>query len=119
MRVPPGQPVRRKGRRSSLGEEFFLLRWRNCTEFPTPEREYVFAPPRKWRFDFAWSAQKVAVEIEGGVWSGGRHTRPATFEADCEKYNEAAILGWRVLRFSTEMVLTGEASRTAARLFAP
>ena len=68
-------------------------------------REYRFAPPRKWRFDFAWKADKVAVELEGGTWSGGRHTRGAGFEDDCEKYNEATRLGWRVLRFTSSMLV--------------
>jgi len=66
--------------------------------------EYRFAPPRRWRFDFAFPAARVAVEVEGGTWSGGRHVRGAGFEADCEKYNRAALLGWRVLRFTPEMI---------------
>jgi very-short-patch-repair endonuclease len=61
--------------------------------------EYRFHPTRKWRFDFAWPAQKVAVEVEGGVYGRGRHVRPAGFIADCEKYNTAAHDGWLVLRF--------------------
>ena len=66
------------------------------------EREYRFAPPRHWRFDFAWPAVKLAVEIEGGVWSRGRHTRGKGFIADCDKYNAATMLGWRVLRFTRQ-----------------
>lgn len=61
--------------------------------------EHRFHATRRWRFDFAWVAQRVAVEVEGGVWSGGRHTRGAGFVADARKYNEAVRLGWRVLRF--------------------
>jgi hypothetical protein len=53
---------------------------------------------RRWRFDFAWPGQRVALEVEGGVFSRGRHVRPQGFIADCEKYNAAAIQGWRVLR---------------------
>ena len=51
-----------------------------------------------WRFDFAWPAVQVAVEVEGGVWSGGRHVRPAGFLEDVRKYNIAAMMGWTVLR---------------------
>lgn len=60
--------------------------------------EYRFAPPRRWRFDYAWPAHKVALEVEGGVWTGGRHTRAVGFMKDMEKYNEAACLGWRIVR---------------------
>lgn len=68
------------------------------------QREYVFAPPRKWRFDFAFVDRLLAVEIEGGTWTGGRHTRGAGFENDCEKYAEAILRGWRVFRFTADMV---------------
>lgn len=71
---------------------------------PTPEREFRFHDTRKWRFDFAWPDQKIAVECEGGAWSGGRHTRGAGFIADCEKYNAAALQGWRVFRFTKDMI---------------
>ena len=51
------------------------------------EREFRFAPPRRWRLDFAWPAVRVAVEIEGGIWrpGGGAHSRPANIERDAEK----------------------------------
>lgn len=69
-----------------------------------PAREYQFHPERRWRFDFAYPQEKVAVEVEGGIWSNGRHTRGYGFEADCVKYNEAALAGWRVIRVSPKMV---------------
>jgi hypothetical protein len=53
---------------------------------------------RKWRFDFAFPCSLVALEVEGGVWTGGRHTRGSGFVKDIEKYNTAATLGWLVLR---------------------
>lgn len=62
--------------------------------------EHRFAPPRRWKFDFAMIAERIAVEIEGGSWSGGRHTRGDGFLKDMEKYNAAVLLGWRVLRYS-------------------
>jgi very-short-patch-repair endonuclease len=80
-----------------------------------PECEVDFAPGRKWRFDFAWPERKLAVEVEGGTWSGGRHTRGDGFERDCEKYNAAALLGWTVLRFTTAMVDDGRALETIER----
>lgn len=60
--------------------------------------EHKFHPLRRWRFDRAWPERQVAVEIEGGVWTRGRHVRPQGFINDCEKYNAAALRGWLVLR---------------------
>jgi len=90
---------------SSALEELFLgllAQWRcaGLLDLDQPVREYRFAPPRRWRFDFAWPFRHFAVEIEGGAFTGGRHGRGAGFEADLQKYNAAVIAGWRVLRFS-------------------
>ena len=75
---------------------------------PRPIEEFRFSK-RRWRFDLCWPVRKLAVEIEGGTWSRGRHTRGKGFAADCIKYNEAALLGWHVLRVTTEMVEDGTA----------
>jgi len=77
-------------------------------------QEHRFHDVRKWRFDFAWTAQKVALEIEGGAWTGGRHTRGAGFIADMLKYNTATELGWRILRFTPDQVRTTETARMIA-----
>lgn len=96
---------------ASSGEEMFSVHCR-CYKL-TPEREYVFAPPRKFRFDFAWPDMRLAVEIEGGTLFGkSRHSRGAGFVRDCEKYNLATLAGWSVLRFTTEMVQSGNAIDT-------
>jgi hypothetical protein len=90
----------------SPGEEMFALHCR--AEFHPvnqPEREYKFHPTRKWRFDFAWPNQMIAVEVEGR----GRHQSFGGFEADAEKYNSAALLGWRVFRYTPAMVKSGSA----------
>ena len=63
-----------------------------------PLLEHRFHPTRKWRFDYAWEDHRIALEVEGGVWVGGRHTSGAGFVKDMEKYNEAACLGWRIIR---------------------
>lgn len=87
---------------SELEATFALIM--RAGNLPDAQREYQFAPGRRYRFDFAWPAARAAVEIEGGVYSGGRHTRPAGYTADCEKYNLAALLGWRVLRYTGGML---------------
>ena len=76
---------------------------------PEPVREHRFAPPRRWRFDFAWPDRRIALEVEGGTWSGGRHVRGRGYANDCTKYNAAVLLGWRVLRVTSDMVRSGEA----------
>lgn len=62
------------------------------------EREFRFHPVRKWRFDYAVPEHKVALEVEGGVWTGGRHTSSKGFLKDIEKYNTATVMGWKVVR---------------------
>jgi very-short-patch-repair endonuclease len=74
-------------------------------------QEYRFAPPRRWRFDFAQPDHKVAIEVEGGSWVGGRHNRGTGFAADCEKYNEATRLGWKVIRLTPKMIEDGSWER--------
>lgn len=81
---------------------------------PVPATEYVFHPTRKWRFDLCWPISMLALEIEGGVWSGGHHARPAGILRDIEKYNAATMLGWRVLRATTAMVEDGSALELVA-----
>lgn len=76
-------------------------------------KEHRFNPPRRWRFDFAledkFGVDKIGIEIDGGVWIQGRHTRGSGQVKDNEKFNEAARLGWRILRFTPQQVLKGEA----------
>lgn len=61
-------------------------------------REHIFHDKRRWRFDYAIPQYRIALEVEGGVWTGGRHTSPKGFLGDMEKYNTATLLGWRVFR---------------------
>lgn len=72
-------------------------------------RQYRFHDQRKWAFDFAFTHHSVALEVDGAVHTGGRHTRGAGFTADCEKLNEAALMGWTVLRVTAEHVRNGMA----------
>jgi very-short-patch-repair endonuclease len=93
--------------RLSKLEETLALQIR-ALNLPKPEREYKFCC-RKWRFDFAYPEYKIAIECEGGVGTGGRHTRREGFANDCFKYNTATINGWSVLRFTSEMIYSGNA----------
>ena len=69
--------------------------------FPGWSAEHKFCE-RRWRFDFAHLTHSIAIEIEGGVYSRGRHVRPTGFLGDMEKYNRAVVLGWRVLRMTPQ-----------------
>jgi very-short-patch-repair endonuclease len=77
-----------------------------------PLTEYRFHETRKWRFDFAWPELKLAVEVEGGGWSGGRHTRGTGFEADLEKYDAAMRMGWNIYRCAGRLIKDGSALKT-------
>ncbi|WP_114752330.1 hypothetical protein [Pleomorphovibrio marinus] len=70
--------------------------------------EFRFDPNRRWRFDFALPHYKIAIEVEGGVWTQGRHTRGSGFVKDIEKYNRAAALGWRLVRVVPSDLLKDE-----------
>lgn len=64
-------------------------------------KEHRFHPDRRWRFDYADPKHKVAIELEGGIWIRGRHNRGKGYIQDTKKYNAAAVLGWRILRYCT------------------
>jgi very-short-patch-repair endonuclease len=105
--TPPIGGVVAASRRSE-GEDLLAFHLR-AMRLPEPSVEYQFHHVRRWRFDFAWPDRLIAVEIEGGTYASGRHSRGAGFEADCVKYAEAAIAGWRVIRVTTGMVESGQA----------
>lgn len=81
-----------------------------CLQTKQPDwlTEYEFHGVRKWKFDLAWPDYMIAVELEGGAWSQGRHTRGKGFTDDCFKYNVAAIMGWTVLRGEKTLIKSGK-----------
>jgi hypothetical protein len=86
-------------------------------KLPEPIQEFRFHPVRKWRFDFCWPDDSMlAVEVEGGTFSGGRHTRGRGYENDAIKYDEAMRLGWKVYRCTGDMVRSGRAVETIGKL---
>lgn len=96
----------RRQLRERIRTEFRLLCKANG--LPMPTTEYRFHPSRRWMFDYAWPKESVALEQEGGVWTRGRHTRGSGFLRDVEKYNAAAVLGWRLLRVTPDTLQTAE-----------
>ncbi len=79
------------------------------------EVEYRFHPRRKWRLDFAIPVNKIGVEVHGGIWIRGHHTRGKGFEDDREKMNEAVLLGWLVLEVTPRQIRNGQAFRWLER----
>jgi hypothetical protein len=99
--APAGRPAggtsdTRQGALSILFERF----WLEAGGSPL-EKEFRFAPPRKWRADYVHMPSMTIIEIEGGVWTGGRHTRAQGFINDARKYNAARLLGFSVFRLPT------------------
>ncbi|MFQ5443568.1 MAG: hypothetical protein ACE5EK_03015 [Nitrospinales bacterium] len=98
-----------------------LLFQLKAAQLPLPVPEYKFHPSRRWRFDYAYTDinLRLAIEIEGGIWSGGRHTRGKGYEKDCVKYNTAALHGWTVYRFTPGHIESGYALDTIQRALKP
>ena len=101
MRAP--KPRLRSGWPEILGMQLVLSK---CA---TPTYEHRFHPTRKWRFDVAVPDWMLAVEVDGGGFVQGRHSRGTGLEKDAEKFAEAAILGWTVLRVTPRHVKSGQA----------
>ena len=87
---------------ASKAPDLFLKRLQQKFKDVEVVKEFLFHPTRKWRFDYAFPFLMIAVEVDGGVWTGGRHINPAGYINDLEKLNTAASMGWLVLRITTD-----------------
>lgn len=110
------QKAIKKAERDAL-ENAMIDRMAQVGDIPSYMQQYQFWEGRKYAFDFAWVEWRVAVEVEGGTYTGGRHTRGAGYHEDCLKYNQATLLGWRVYRFDAGMVRSGEAAQFMSDVF--
>lgn len=111
------EPVKKKkvSRKSKLEESLALQLEQSGIEGFQPE--YKFHSVRQWRFDFGHPDLKLAVECEGLTADGkGRHQNIEGMTEDARKYNEAALWGWVVLRFTQPMVKSGEAVEVIQRM---
>lgn len=102
-------PMRVKPKRKKTSAVPLLLQHIALEGLPEPVLEHRFHATRRWRFDLAWPAHRLAVEVDGGVFVAGRHSRGVGYEADCEKYATALMDGWRVLRVTPRIVKDGRA----------
>lgn len=83
---------------------------------PRPERELKLIPGRKFQSDFVWQAARLIVEVEGGTYNGGRHTRGKGFESDAFKYNELTCLGYKIIRVTGKHIKDGSALKWIERI---
>ena len=105
------KPVARSGVPRKFGKtvskgEALLESHLNALKIPFT-REFKFHPQRKWQADFRIDDMPILVEVEGGVFSNGRHTRGEGYTQDCEKYSAAAVNGWFVIRGTTAQIKAG------------
>ena len=90
-----------------------VLAW--CKEFdlPAPDFEFQFHPDRKWRMDLAFVAhpRRVYVEVQGGLHTGGRHTRGAALLREYEKINAASARGWLPIFVTPAQLLSAQTAQ--------
>ena len=104
--------------KSDLETQMMLLL--RVNDLPPPAMEHKFHPRRKWRFDFAWPSEMLALEVEGGIYMDkSGHNTAAGITRDCEKYNEAALLGWKVIRVTSDHIGDGSAVDWVRRALVP
>ena len=98
-------------------ETKFALYWR-ALGGPELKREFRFHAERKWRADFAHVESRTLIEVEGGIFikGGGRHNRAAGFIADAEKYLEAFLDGWNVVRLTEAQITAPNIERIIRRV---
>lgn len=107
-------------REQSDRERLELMLWNRINEasMPAPETQYLWArPERMFRADFAYVAERILIEVQGGIWARdpGRHNRGSGYTADLQRTNLAMRLGWRLLAFTEQMIKSGEAVETIRR----
>lgn len=67
-------------------------------------QEVTLIPKRKYRFDFVHMPSKICVEINGGIWNNGRHSRGSGLVKEYEKYNLAQLQGYKVFVLASNMI---------------
>lgn len=103
--------ARNESNQAPFRQQLRGLGYRSSKSAGNVREEYHFdleaGGSRKWRFDFAFLAERIAIELEGGTRNNGAHVRHDGYRKDCEKYNAATLQGWRVIRGTSDMVSEG------------
>ena len=82
---------------------------------PLGETQFRFVPGRQYRFDRAYPEHKLAIEVQGGIWTNGAHARGSGIERDALKFSIAAAMGWRVVVLTRDLIESGQAVELIAR----
>ena len=109
-RSKAGKPAR-QGAKGIGPERVFLAVLKHYqVPLPVPEHQFATSLGRKWRFDWAWVAERVALEVQGGIWMRGKtlgaHAMPTNIQRDHAKFSAAACLGWRILYVEPRQLAT-------------
>jgi hypothetical protein len=114
LRTPTGAAISGRTTSGRVDLADALLGQIKALELPCPIRDFVFHPVRRWKMDLAWVSLKVSCEVDGNEWAQtngtkGRHGGAKGMQSDCEKLNEALLLGWKPFRFVGSQVRSGYA----------
>ena len=107
-------------KRPSTGNRYHAVVCALCRAhgWPEPVAEVALIPGRRFRCDLVWESARTVVEVNGGVFIGGRHSRGMGQIKDWEKLNELALDGWKVIQVSPRQVQDGTLTGLLARVFA-
>lgn len=117
--APSAEAKRAIARAKAAAQERAFLGHLRALGLAAPIPEHRFHPVRKWRWDYAYPASKLAIEVDGGVWVGGKHGRGSGIVKDHEKRNAGAVLGWRLLLVQPKQLTDPETARLVYRALTP
>lgn len=82
--------------------------WCRANGLPRPDAEVTIIPGRRFRYDFAWPAFRIVLEVQGGVYMRGKsgHSSGTGIARDQEKLNRATVEGWRMLQIQPRYLMT-------------
>ena len=75
------------------------------------KQEVMLIPGRRFKFDFLIENTNLVIEIQGGTWARKKsgHNSGVGIRRDCEKSNLAQAHGLIIFKFTSDMIISGEA----------